>query len=164
MLNPCPRKFKSGFTLVELLVVIAVLFLLVGLFFPRVDYVRERASRVNCLSNLNGIWKSISAWGLDPNDEFRPNFPTSNIVGPNGVLTPIGGVTPELFICPTAAIDYGTRSANTLSEVTASNSSYCYFSGWSDKSDKDGDRVLLCDQNGPMTVATTNHWGGETIV
>lgn len=153
------HKLKGSFTLIELLVVIAIIALLAGLILPNLATVRERARRVNCLSNLNGIWKSISAWGLSPEDSFRPNFPRTNIVGTNGVLTLIGGITPELFVCPSAAGDWGvTLPASKLSDVTATNSSYCYIYS---RSDLDGDKVILCDQNGPGGVVGTNagEWG-----
>ena len=149
---------RHSFTLIELLVVIGIIALLAALILPNLAMVQERARRVNCLANLNGIWKSISAWGLDPVDPFRPLFPETNIVGPNGVLTPIGGITPELFICPTAAGNYGSRGyskpANVLSNVTVSNSSYVYYVG---RRDTDGDKVILADQNGPTNIPSTNY-------
>lgn len=149
-------KLTGSFTLIELLVVIAIIGLLAGLILPSLQTVREKARRVNCLSNMNGIFKSIAAWGLDPAYSFRPNFPITNIAGPYGDLTAVGGITPELFICPTAAGEYGTKPANVLSNVTATNSSYCYYIG---RRDTDGDKVLLADQNGPTNVAGTNSWG-----
>ncbi|NLB59832.1 MAG: type II secretion system protein [Lentisphaerae bacterium] len=165
-----PRNFKRSFTLIELLVVIAIIALLAGLILPNLAAAREKARRVNCLSNLNAIWKSISAWGLDPADSFRPNFPTTNwtgasiqdglIAGPKGVLTTSGGITPELFVCPTAAGDFGTKPANVLSNVSTNNSSYCYIMG---RRDSDGDKVILCDQHGPGKAASTNEWGGNHV-
>lgn len=160
MMNPWRSKLKGSFTLIELLVVIAIIALLAGLILPNLASVRERARRVSCLSNLNGIWKSISAWGLSPEDSFRPNFPQTNIAGPDGELTAVGGITPELFICPTAAGDSKgkVKPATNLYAVGASNSSYCYYSG---RRDTDGDKVILCDQNGMTNIGTTNSWGNN---
>jgi prepilin-type N-terminal cleavage/methylation domain-containing protein len=166
--NPWRCKLVHSFTLIELLVVIAIIALLAGLILPNLASVRERARRVNCLSNMNGIWKSISAWGLSPEDSFRPSFPQTNIVGPGGELTAVGGITPELFICPTEAGNSRgvIKPATALSNVCMSNSSYCYFSG---RRDTDGDKVILCDQNNFTNVAgvvqgivgSPSSWGGN---
>jgi len=163
------RISKRAFTLVELLVVIAIIAILAGLLLPNLGDVREKARRVNCLANQNGIWKTIAAWGLNPADSFRPNFPKGNLCGPisgeNGKITAEGGVTPEMFICPTAAGDYGIKPAGTLEAITASNSCYNYFPG---RASSDGDKVILCDMNGngglgskaDISSSITN-WGGN---
>jgi len=156
------RISKRAFTLVELLVVIAIIAILAGLLLPNLGAVREKARRVNCLSNQNGLWKTISAWGLNPADSFRPNFPTGNLAGVYGSLTAEGGITPEMFVCPTAAGNMGIKPAGSLTEVGVSNSCYCYFARLS--SDK-GDKVILCDMNGtnnPIRLATlVAQWGGN---
>ena len=156
------RISKRAFTLVELLVVIAIIAILAGLLLPNLGAVREKARRVNCLSNQNGLWKTISAWGLNPADSFRPNFPKSHLAGTNGAITLEGGVTPEMFICPTAAGDYGIRPAGTLEEISISNSCYNYFPG---RASSQGDKVIICDMNGTNSradvSASTTNWGGN---
>ncbi len=158
------RARKRAFTLVELLVVVAIIAILAGLLLPNLGDVREKARRVQCLANLNGIWKTISAWGLNPADSFRPNFPPGKLTGPasgnDGKITLEGGITPEMFICPTAAGQYGMRPGDKLDTMSVSNSSYCYFVG---RSSADGDKVILCDQNGTGRVADVSasitNWG-----
>ncbi len=152
------RISLRAFTLVELLVVIAIIALLAGLLLPNLASVREKARRVNCLSNQNGLFKAISAWGLNPADSFRPAFPRTNI----SVALSLegGGITPEMFICPTAAGEYGTKPAVTLSNMADTNSNYNY---WMYRTDKDGDKVIICDQHGPLTNGLPDQWGGNHL-
>ena len=46
---------RSAFTLVELLVCLAIVGLLVGLFLPAVRTIREPARRIECTNNIRQI-------------------------------------------------------------------------------------------------------------
>lgn len=170
------RIHKKAFTLVELLVVVAIIALLAALLLPNLGKVRENARRVNCLSNMNGIYKACAAWGLDPRDSFRPAFPAGYLVGSNasdiGALVRDKSLGPGIFICPTAAGIRNKGAAHTigvsLDQMTSNNCSYHYLAG---RSDVDGNYVLLCDVNGlgsvdfsdtdPLKPKLKNSWGGN---
>jgi prepilin-type N-terminal cleavage/methylation domain-containing protein len=99
---------SSGFTLVELLVVVAIIALLMMMLMPWVDRARFQAGVTACRSNLN-------QWGIATNTYAADNqgkLPRFNYVGgANGCTWDYGhgfwptgfvayGISPSMYFCP----------------------------------------------------------------
>jgi prepilin-type N-terminal cleavage/methylation domain-containing protein/prepilin-type processing-associated H-X9-DG protein len=58
-------KAKNGFTLIEILIVVAIIILLAALLFPAFSRARENARRAGCMSNLKQIGLGIAQYTQD---------------------------------------------------------------------------------------------------
>jgi prepilin-type N-terminal cleavage/methylation domain-containing protein/prepilin-type processing-associated H-X9-DG protein len=65
------RIYRNGFTLLELLVVIAVSALLVGILLPSLNAAREQAKSVYCLNNLRQMAIAANSY-VNNNDDYYP--------------------------------------------------------------------------------------------
>jgi prepilin-type N-terminal cleavage/methylation domain-containing protein/prepilin-type processing-associated H-X9-DG protein len=82
------RAGPRGFTLMELLVVMAILVMLAGLLFPVLAQVREQARRTTCLSNLHQLGLAQLLYLQDWDDRFPHwNFPGPPRPEPSGAFT-----------------------------------------------------------------------------
>ncbi len=95
---------EQGFTLVELLVVIAIVVVLVGVLLPVLGRAREKARQVRCASNLRQIGSAVLMYCQD----YDERMPLQYAVPPEpGRYRWMDEILPyirngQLFVCPTS--------------------------------------------------------------
>src|SRR5262249_29865210 len=67
---PAPPALRTGFTLVELLVVLGIVATLIGLLLPAVQQVRQAAARAQCASTLHNVGLALTAYCDAHNSRF----------------------------------------------------------------------------------------------
>lgn len=100
-----------AFTLVEILVVLAVVFLLAALLFPVFGRARENARRTNCASNCQQFALALTQYSQDHDESFMPiRYDSDGEVTWTDMLTPYVK-NAQIFRCPSDAqskkISYG---------------------------------------------------------
>ena len=71
-------KTNARFTLVELLIVVAVIAILAGMLLPALQKAKEQGMRTKCTSNIKQIGLAISRYSNDFNDYIIPSSPEYN--------------------------------------------------------------------------------------
>lgn len=106
------QQRNNGFTLIEILVVIAIISILAAILFPVFARAREQARKAACQSNLKQIGLALMMYVQD----FDETYPTQNLQYPAGgvlhwqdVLQPYTK-SYEVFVCPTSGPIVSTPS------------------------------------------------------
>src|SRR5579884_4107684 len=69
--GPCAQP-QAGFTLIEMLVVIAVIAILAAILFPVFAQAREKARQIACLSNMRQAGLAFSMYTQDYDENCLP--------------------------------------------------------------------------------------------
>ncbi len=128
---------RKNFTLIELLIVIAIIAILASMLLPALNNAREAANRTKCLGQLRNCGQAFLLYAADNNDIFTTNGPGKN-TAPwwMGQVAPYLGIpvsassTPQsykLYQCPAtsrdpAAQNYSTYALNGWFTMGGTNS------------------------------------------
>src|SRR5688572_1007433 len=102
------RRHRCAFTLIEILVVIAIIALLAAILFPVFARARENARRASCAGNLKQIGLAAAQYSADFDERLMPPsvaVPSNDDVAAPG-RTPWGGLakrylkSTKALICP----------------------------------------------------------------
>jgi prepilin-type processing-associated H-X9-DG protein len=73
------RRFTpSAFTLVALLVIVAVLAILAAMFLPALARAKKKSSKIGCVNNLKQSGLAFRIWAGDNNDQYPMVTPVAN--------------------------------------------------------------------------------------
>jgi prepilin-type processing-associated H-X9-DG protein len=108
-MNSTPRYFtRQGFTLVGLLIIIAVLAILAAMLLPALASAKRKAKRINCVNNLKQDGLAFRLWEGDNGDKYPMAVSTNK----NGTMEYAADVfrhfqvmsnelsTPKILVCP----------------------------------------------------------------
>jgi prepilin-type processing-associated H-X9-DG protein len=117
------RRSTVAFTLVELLVVLAIIILLAGVASPAYSMAIHKAQSLKCSTNLRSIGTAVSLAASDNNNTYpeinqtAPPLPYPGNVG--GIVSVLGpyGISTNSVECP---VDMGNGSASSFAQYGSS--------------------------------------------
>jgi len=128
-----PKRVATGFTLVELLVVIGIIALLIGILMPALTRAREQANTVKCGSNLHSIGQAMTMYVSQYN--AYPGH-ASVVAGTTAAiwptrLRPFVNKSHAVFFCPNQdpRFEWPTTPPATGIKATVNDSKYGYEQG-----------------------------------
>jgi prepilin-type N-terminal cleavage/methylation domain-containing protein len=109
---------RKGFTLVEVMIVVAIIGFIAAIAIPNFVHARDTAERNTCIANLSQIQKAVQIWGLDVGAGATETPTIANLV-PNYIRSwpacrGVAYAVPEVAtdpVCPNSLTDHSLPSS-----------------------------------------------------
>ena len=111
-------KTKHGFTLVEIMIVVAIIGLLIAIGIPGFLSARSNARKNSCYNNMRIIAHAIQQYTIDRNKPADSQCDIySDVIMPSGTAR-----NPELYVpshlqCPEGSLDYSGTGGNPVNNT-----------------------------------------------
>lgn len=146
MIKSKNTQFRA-FSLIELLVVVAIISILAALVLPALSRAKARSLRISCVCNLKQVSVAFRTWALDHNDQYpmqvsMTNGGTAELLGNQTIFADFSVMsnelsTPKILFCPsdndssrTMATDFAGMPGSSGKQVPfVSDTNLSYFVG-----------------------------------
>ena len=134
---------KKGFTILELLIVIAVISILVGIALPRFRGMREEGLIVQAKGELRTLQTAVESYYIHNNNVYPNNYPadiedaTPDIIGPDAPEDPFnpgndygyfrGGTNNQYYVIYSVGPDGNGSAAISSDEASEINGDSCIY-------------------------------------
>jgi prepilin-type N-terminal cleavage/methylation domain-containing protein len=81
-----PARRREGFTLIEIMIVVAIMGLILGIALPAFLKSRTQARKQVCIENISQIESAKQQWGLETNHKEGDAPPEGEIFGDNAYI------------------------------------------------------------------------------